>query len=77
MIKRVVFHIEGLDCASCVIDIDGALEDSGGVQSAKTSFAKGQTEVIFEPEEISEKEIIAIIARTGYSVSECSIDREV
>lgn len=65
--KKVLFKIVDMHCTSCAISIDGDLEDTGKVKSAKTSYAKGQIEVEFDPEKISEKEILAVIKQTGYT----------
>ena len=47
--------------------IDGDLEDTGKVKSAKTNYAKGETEVEFDSEKMSEKEILLIIKKAGYT----------
>ena len=65
--KKVVFKIVGMHCTSCAMNIDGELEDTGRVKSSKTSYAKAYTEVEFEPKDISEKEIVEIIKKTGYT----------
>jgi len=66
--KKVVFNIVDMDCAACAISIDGDLEDTGLIKSAKTNYAKSQTEVEFDPGKISDKEIIEIIKKSGYTV---------
>lgn len=45
------------------MNIDGELEDTEGVKEAKTNYAKQQTEVTFDPEEISIDKIISIIKK--------------
>jgi Cu+-exporting ATPase len=67
--RKVVFKIIDMHCTSCSITIDGDLEDTEGVKRAQTSYAKAQTEVEFDPELISEKEIVKIIKNTGYTVT--------
>lgn len=66
--KKVVFQIIDMHCTSCSLTIDGDLEDTKGVKRASTSYAKAQTEVEFDPHIISEKQIIAVIKATGYTV---------
>ncbi len=56
-----------MHCTSCSISIDGDLEDADGVKEAKTHYAKAQTEVTFDPQMITEEEIVGIIRRTGYT----------
>lgn len=65
--KKVTFKIIDMHCVSCSITIDGDLEDMDGVKEAKTNFAKSVTEVAFDPSKISEKEIVAIIKKAGYT----------
>ncbi len=65
--KKIVFKIIGMDCAACTINIDGDLEDQEGVHSAKTSYAKAQTEVEFDPQKVTEYEILQIIKKAGYT----------
>jgi len=73
MIKKVVFKIEEMDCASCVMSIEGELEDSGNIRSCKVSYAKSQAEVMFEEEKVSEEEIVKIIGQIGYKVTKVTI----
>lgn len=65
--RKAVFKIIDMNCVSCSITIDGDLEDMDGVREAKTSYAKALTEVAFDPEKISEKEILEIIKKAGYT----------
>lgn len=65
--KKVTFEIIGMDCAACAITIDGDLEDRQGVKTAKTNYAKSQTEVTFDPEKVSESEMLQIIKKAGYT----------
>lgn len=57
-----------MHCTSCTIAIDGDLEDTDGITSARTSFAKAITEISFDPTKINERKIQAIIKKTGYTV---------
>lgn len=67
MTKKVVFKITGMHCTSCVMNIDGELEDANGVKNAFTSYSKQISEIEFNSEEIDEEKIIEIIDRLGYS----------
>jgi copper chaperone CopZ len=66
--KKITFKIVGMHCTSCSIAIDGDLEDTEGVKRAHTSYAKAQTEVEFDPDKISEKQLASVIKNTGYTV---------
>ena len=67
IIKRKL-KIEGMHCSSCALSIDFDLEDLG-VKSAKTSYAKQETEVEFDEEKIKPQKIIDQIKKTGYKAS--------
>ncbi len=61
------FKIIGMHCTSCAMNIDGDLEDNvKGIKSASTSYAKQETEVEFEEEEVKIEQIITQIKETGY-----------
>lgn len=68
MKKRVKLKIKGMNCVSCVINVDGELEETEGIVESKTNFAKAVTEVSFDPKKISEEEIVKIIKKMGYEV---------
>lgn len=67
-IKKLKLKIEGMHCTSCAMNIDFALEDLG-VKSAKTNYAKQQTEVEFDEGRIKPRAIIEEIKKTGYKAS--------
>jgi Cu+-exporting ATPase len=66
--KKLKLKIEGMHCTSCAMNIDFGLEDLG-VKSAKTSYAKQETEIEFDEEKIKPQEIIEQIKKTGYKAS--------
>lgn len=66
---KLKIKISGMHCSSCAMDIDGTLEDKEGVKEAKTSYAKAECEIKFDPEKISKKEILKTISSTGYTPS--------
>ena len=60
--------INGMHCTSCAMCIDGDLEDTEGVKSAKTSYNKQECEIEFEEEIVTIEEIVKIVDKTGYQV---------
>ncbi len=68
--KKIILKIVDMHCVSCSLTIDGDLEDSGGVNKARTNYAKAMTEVEFDPEKVSEEEIIKIIRGAGYTAEQ-------
>ena len=69
MTKKVLFKITGMHCTSCAMNIDGELEDTDGVKEAKTNYAKAETQVEFDAEKVSMKEMITAIKKAGYDAS--------
>lgn len=67
-INKLKLKIEGMHCVSCAMNIDFDLEDLG-VKSAKTSYAKQETEVEFDEGKIQPQKIIDQIKKTGYKAS--------
>lgn len=66
---KLKLQIDGMHCTSCAMNIDGELEDTDGVKSSSTNYAKQYTEVEFDEKKINEKKIIDIIKSVGYSAS--------
>lgn len=62
----VTLKIVGMHCTSCALNIDGALEDTAGVVSATTSYAKGQTVVSFDPTQVQAAQLQQVVRDTGY-----------
>lgn len=66
--ETIVFKINGMHCTSCSMSIDGELEDVAGVIEAKTSYAKSQTEIIYDPEQVQPEKLKAVIESLEYKV---------
>ena len=66
---ELVLKIEGMHCTSCAMNIDGNLEDLEGVISSDTSYASSLTTILYDPEKVTEKDLIKNIKETGYSAT--------
>lgn len=66
--QTATFKIIGMHCTSCSMNIDGELEDTTGVISASTSYAKSETKVVFDPKKIQPKKIQQVIGGLNYEV---------
>lgn len=69
MKNTLILKISGMDCSSCVMNIDGALEDIDGVEEARTNFAKEVTTIIINEKKVSEQHVISIIQSIGYEAT--------
>ncbi len=64
--NKVILQIEGMTWPAWPVIIKKALEGLEGVEKAKVSFLKKRGEVFFDPEKVSEKEIIDKVNQTGF-----------
>lgn len=64
------FKISGMHCTSCAMDIDGELEDTEGIKSSNTNYAKAITEVEFDEKKLTHHKIISIIEKVGYTAQQ-------
>ncbi|MGP5009431.1 heavy metal translocating P-type ATPase [Psychrobacter glacincola] len=64
------YHIEGMDCASCVGKIERALTRMPGVSEVQLNFSTQKLELTLEPDTSTDvKEIEKTIKRLGFGVS--------
>lgn len=62
----IKLSLKGLHCTSCIMNIEGELEDTPGVKRVSASFAKSEAEVTFEETLVSAGKIVEIIKKLGY-----------
>ena len=68
MIKRK-FKITDMHCSSCALTIDMDLEDLEGVKEVKTSYARAETEIEFDPKKVNEEKLLETIKKAGYTAT--------
>lgn len=68
--ETVIFKIEGMHCTSCAMNIDGELEDTEGVISATTNYAKSKTVISYDPSKVTQDKLKQVIESLEYSVGE-------
>ena len=68
MIVKKKLKIDGMHCNSCAMNIDFDLEDLEGVKTAKTNYAKQESEVEYDEDQIQLKQIVEQVEKTGYQV---------
>lgn len=66
--QQVKLQIQGMHCTSCAITIDSALEETEGVFSASTSYARSAVTIEYDPEKVSAEQLSQIIKAEGYEV---------
>lgn len=63
---RLKLKIDGMHCTSCSMNIDMDLEDLEGIKSAKTNYAKQESEVEYDPDKVEVEDILNQVQKTGY-----------
>jgi Cu+-exporting ATPase len=66
--STIKLKLSGLHCVSCSLNIDGALEDTPGVISANTSYAKQETAIEYDPARVKLSTLRTTIESLGYQV---------
>jgi copper chaperone CopZ len=66
----ITLKISGMHCSSCAMSIDDSLEEATGVLKSDTSYAKGVTKVLYNPQLISVSQIQEVIRSLDYSSEE-------
>lgn len=67
-IKTVRFQLETLNCPTCVVKIEGALNKQQGVKEAKVLFNSSKVKVAFDEAETSQVDLSNVIEKLGYPV---------
>lgn len=64
---KTKLKIQGMHCTACAMSIDFDLEDIDGVIETKTSYASQETEVAFDENKTTIKDILNQVKKTGYT----------
>lgn len=66
--KRTRLYIGGMVCVNCQTKIEHELRRTKGIVSADVSYSQGTADIVYRGNEISLKEIAAVIERADYTV---------
>ncbi len=78
---RVRMGVKGMRCASCVAQVEGALEKSSGVVSASVNSATAEVDIEYRPALIDVEALTQAVEDSGYALvpaveaTEASVDR--
>ena len=65
--KKIQLDIVGMNCASCVMHIEGDLKKLKGVKDARVNFALNRGEVEYDESVVGVPDIVTTIKHAGYS----------
>ncbi len=63
------FHIKGMHCESCAVEIREQLETTAGVRGADVNYGGKTANVEFDPEVVQEKTLVKKIQDLGYNAT--------
>ena len=66
--KTATLKIEGMNCNGCANTIKALVEKQPGVQMATVSFDEGQARILYDPREIGEDRLVAVVQQPGFRV---------
>lgn len=64
--KEIDLRIKGMHCAGCAANIEKGLAGVDGIDECRVNFALHSSAVVYEPDKVSEKQIIEKIKEIGY-----------
>lgn len=73
-IQHLDLPITGMTCASCVRNVERALQKTEGVENATVNLATERATVSFNPQQTDVQNLIERVGRAGYGVAQASID---
>ncbi|HEX8844966.1 MAG TPA: cation transporter [Pyrinomonadaceae bacterium] len=66
---KAEFHIEGMHCDSCAVDIRETLEGTAGVHEADVTFKRKTAIVDFDEEVVQQTTLVKKIQDLGYTAT--------
>lgn len=70
--KITIYRVKGFSCITCATGLDTMLSQQKGIMSSKSTYPEGIVTVTSEPDQITQKEIVAFIGDLGFTVEERS-----
>ncbi len=66
--KTATFKIDGMHCDGCAQTIKALVTTVPGVHAADVSFKDGQARILYEPQTVTEDQLMKTIEKGGFRV---------
>lgn len=66
--RMAVLTLKGIHCEGCATKLESRLREVRGVHQVAVSFAKGEAEILYDPNAIGEEYLVGAIKRSGFHV---------
>lgn len=70
---KQIFRIPDMHCTACVMRLEGIEDELPGIQRIRASYPKQQMEVEYDPAQVSEAQIIAVVQKKGYTIARAGV----
>lgn len=70
--NNVTFKVEGMHCTGCASTIQLLLQRRPGVRRVSADFDAGEARVLYDPATVSEDDLVGVIEKAGYRVTDRS-----
>lgn len=66
---KTLFRVNGMECSSCAMRLEGLEDTLPGLQRVKASYHRQQMEVEYDETRVSVAEIVAAAKTLGYDIT--------
>ncbi|MDD5146127.1 MAG: heavy metal translocating P-type ATPase [Candidatus Pacebacteria bacterium] len=70
--QKIILHLSGMHCASCVLNIENALKKEEGIVTAEVNFASEKAKIEFDQEKTNLEKIKLVVKKAGYEAHEAN-----
>ena len=67
--NNVTLKVEGMHCTGCASTIQALLQRKAGVRRASAYYESGEARVLYDPAAVSESDLVEVIEKAGYRVT--------
>ncbi len=67
--KTVTLTVEGMHCDGCASNVQSLLGRQNGIKKASVSYQDKEARALYDPQVITEDQLVSIIERGGYQVT--------
>lgn len=71
--SKIVMKLDELSCPSCMAKIEGALNTTNGVETAKVLFNASKVKAEFDGNQITATDIVSKVEGLGYVVQKSKV----
>lgn len=71
--SKIVMKLGELSCPSCMVKIEGALNTTNGVETAKVLFNASKVKAEFDDNQVTATDLVSKVEELGYVVQKSKV----